>query len=164
MESGTTIVGIIIVIICIIPFALISFKRRKHTKRQLSRFIHFAEKNNRKVSRFDVWNNAAIGIDDAARTVFYTRNSGDQKAAQHIQLADISKCRIVNTGRAVNNKGGNYSVVDKLELGFSFHDNRNEIFLELYNVAHDNLTLNGELQLGEKWCKIVNDKIADKEK
>ena len=162
MESEITIIGLIIVLICILPFAWMSINRKRREKKFLRQLSEIAQRNNCNISRYDLWNNSAIGIDDVALSVIYVRKTKDQISAEHINLSEIQKCRIINSGRTVSNKGSHYNVVDKLDLGFTFRDqNKKEALLELYNTEHDNLTLNGELQIGEKWCKIVNDKISE---
>jgi len=161
MEFGITIIGIIIVLICIVPFAWMSISRNRKQKKFLRGLSEIARQNNCTISRFESWNNSAIGIDDTALRIVYARRTNNGISSEHINLADIQKCRIINSGRTVSNKGSHYNVVDKLELGFSFRDpNRKEVLLELYSTEHDNLTLNGELLLGEKWCQLVNDKIS----
>jgi hypothetical protein len=39
--------------------------------------------------------------------------------------------------------------------------NKPDTKVEFYNADYDRLTLTGEVQLSEKWCKILNDKIAE---
>lgn len=54
---------------------------------------------------------------------------------------------------------GNYKVVTKLELSFiSLHQGKVEQTWEIYNA--DILPqLNGEIQLIEKWCKLINKQL-----
>jgi len=161
MDLGTTIIAVVIMLICILPFALMSIKGRKKQEMLLQGLFGIAEKNNCKISRHELWNSSTIGIDDTALMIFFTRRSGDNETSQQINLAEIQKCRVINSGRTVSTKDDNFKVVEKLELAFSFQDkNKNEVVLECYNADHDSLNLSGELQLVEKWCKIFNDKIA----
>jgi len=70
MELGTTIVGIVIILICIIPFALMSINNKKKEKKLLRGLSAFAERNSFKISRYELWNNSTIGIDDTSLTIF----------------------------------------------------------------------------------------------
>lgn len=165
MDLGTTIIGIVFILICIIPFALMSIRSKKKKKKLLQGLFEIAEKNNCKISRYELWNNSTIGIDDTALMIFYTRKSKDIETSKQINLVEIQKCRVVNSSGTLGNKDGNLMVADKLELAFSFQDkSKNEVVLEFYNVNYDSLTLTGELQLIEKWCKIFNDKISEMSK
>ncbi|MCC6690035.1 MAG: hypothetical protein IT235_00755 [Bacteroidia bacterium] len=162
MDLGTTIVGIIITIICIIPFALISISRKKKEKKLLQELTEFAEKNNCKISRYELWNSSTIGIDDTSLMIFYKKKSEEINISQQVTLSEIQKCRVSNSSRTVSNKNGNYTVVEKLGIGFLYHDkNKNEVVLEFYNADYDSLTLTGELQLAEKWCNLFNEKISE---
>jgi hypothetical protein len=95
----------------------------------------------------------------------YIRKAKNHEASQHLNLADIQNCRITNSGKTVGNTALSNVLISKLELAFSFHDkNRNEVSWDLYNTDCDSLTLNGEMQLGERWCAIVNNKISEMRK
>lgn len=139
-----------------------SINSRKKEKKLLQGLTEIAERNNCKLSRYELWNNSTIGIDDTSLMIFYTRKSKDIETSQQINLAETQKCRVINLSRTVRNKEGNFKVVEKLELAFSFQDiNRGDVVLEFYNADYDSLTLTGELQLVEKWCKLFNDKISE---
>ncbi len=79
-----------------------------------------------------------------------------------MNLNEISKCQVINSSRTLNNKEGIVKLVDKLKLTFTPLDkNKPDIILECYNVAFDNLTLSGELQLVDKWCTLSNSKLPN---
>ncbi|WP_428664357.1 hypothetical protein [Runella sp.] len=161
MDLGASIVGITIILICIIPFVLISRNSRKKKQQLVEKLSNYGEKNKYKISRYDLWRNSAIGIDDTALGVVFTRKTKDQETWQQIDLIEIQKCRLINSGRTVSHTNGNHKVIERLELAFTHRDkSKPETILEFYNTAYDSLTLSGELQLAEKWCAIFNDRIA----
>lgn len=161
MDLGTSIVGLVIILICIIPFVIMSINNRKKEKTMLQGLFTFAERNNCKISQHELWNNSLIGIDETANVIFFTKKLKDNEISQQINLTEIQKCRVVNSSKTVNNKDDNFKVVDKLELAFIFNDkNKAEIIIEFYNADYDSLTLSGELLLVEKWCKIIRDRIS----
>ena len=73
----------------------------------------------------------------------------------------MKKCRVNNSTRSVNINGTNMVVTDKLELVIT---NKNtdipETRFEFYNTEYDSLSISDELQLTEKWCKVINQKIT----
>jgi len=76
-------------------------------------------------------------------------------------LIGIQKCRVINSSRVVTNNETNHTVIDKLELALTSPDAKiADTMLEFYNTNRDNLFLNGEQQLTEKWAAIVNENIA----
>lgn len=161
MDLGAAIVGIVIIGICVIPFVFISANSRKRKERLLQGLFGYAEKNNSKISQYDLWNTSTIGMDDTALRIFFTRKVKDTETRQMIHLAEVQKCRVINSGRSVNTASGTNKVIEKLELAFTFRDkSKPETVLEFYNTDSDSLTLTGELQLTEKWNKIVNDCLS----
>jgi hypothetical protein len=138
---------------------------QKRDKKMLQELQIFAESNNCKISQHELWNNSQIGVDETANAVFFIKKLKEKEIKQQINLNEIEKCRVINSGRTVSNKNGSHKVVDKLDLAFTFHDKNNgEITIEFYNSDYDSLTLSGELQLVEKWYKIINDRISSSRK
>ncbi len=161
MELGTAIIAISIILACIIPFVLISRSNKKKELQFLQALSDLSENSDCKISKYDVWNNAAIGADEALNMIFFIKKSGDHETQQQINLAKVEKCTVVNTSRTINSNSGDLKVIDKLELSFSSSDkNQSETVMVLYDANSDSLTLSGELQLVEKWCKIANDTIG----
>ena len=65
-----------------------------------------------------------------------------------------------NSSRSINSKDGAYKVIDKLSLVFTPVDkDRSNISLEFYD-ADVSMQLVGELQLIERWEKLINDRLA----
>ena len=167
MDSGTILTGGIIIFFCMILFVLINRNKRKKEKRFLQPLNGLAEKHRCKISQYEIWNNSIIGIDHLTNQVFFIKRITDEETFQHIKLAEIQKCRVSEVGRTValasrtvGISGMGVKVIDRVELVFVNHDkNKPDLIAEFYNKETGNLNLTGELQLAEKWCKIVNDKI-----
>lgn len=147
MEMGTIITGAVVILLCILPFVLLGSGRRKRQKQLLHTLQAQAAQQGGKISRHDCLREAAIGIDDEARTLYFVKND----ITQHIRLQDIKSCRAINNTRTVDNN----RIVEQLALSLiPTGSGRSEIQLELYNAETD-IQLNGELQLLEKWVQIV---------
>ncbi|MEO6904458.1 MAG: hypothetical protein ABI315_15065 [Bacteroidia bacterium] len=162
MDLETIVISLVIIIICIAPFAWMSIKNKRKEKRILQNLVDIAAKKNHKINLHELWNNSIIGMDSTNATVFYARNVKDNEASHQINLAEVEKCRVINSSKMLSNQHGNSNIIDKLELGFLFQDkNKNEVVLEFYNATYDSLILNTELQFVEKWCKLFNNKILE---
>lgn len=147
MEMGTIITGAIVILLCILPFVLLGSGRRKRQKQLQQTLQAQAAQQGGKITRHDCLRDAAIGIDDEARTLFYVKN----ETTQHIRLQEFKTCRVINNTRTVDNN----RVVEQLALALTPTGNgRPDIQLEFYNAETD-IQLNGELQLLEKWAQIV---------
>lgn len=157
MDSGTIITGLIFILICIIIFWILSRSNQKREKELLQALQLLAQENNHKISQYDTWSNTAIGIDNAANMIFMIRKINDQSTGLRVNLAEMQKCRMLVASRPQNNEAGSDKVIEKLELAFASSKKQTpETIVEFYNAAYDNAVLSGELQLLEKWQKIVN--------
>jgi hypothetical protein len=161
MESGTLIAFLIIVVGCILLVILVNRKKKNKDKRFVQTLFDFAERSNCKISEYDLWNNTLIGIDKGSHKLFFIRETEDNAIINEIDLFEIQKCKVINSSRIVNNKVSAQNVIDKLELLFTFRDSKKpETYLEFYNTNRDNLFMNGELSLIEKWLETVNKSMA----
>lgn len=165
MDLGTTIVGLIIILICVIPFVLMSASRRKKEKRLILSLNELALQQGRKVSLQELWNENIIGLDESETMVFSIRKAKVDIVTQAINLADVQRCRLVKNSRTVKNNDSNFSVTEKLELAFDRNEKgKEDSIIEFYNIEFDSSTLMGELQIIEKWNKLLNEKISAMEK
>jgi len=161
MDSGTTIAGGIFILFCIILFILVNRSKKKKEKQFLLPLSRLAEKENCKVSRYDIWNDSVIGIDEATSLVFVIRKINDTETSQRINLAEIFRCRVAEVSRISGPKEGNLKAFDRIDLVFVCKDkSKADIVVEFYNANTDRLTLTGELQLAEKWCMLLSNKVA----
>lgn len=162
MDFGTGIIGILFLLFCFIIFLILSRGNRKREKQLLQQLRKLAELGNFTISQYDIWKDSAIGIDKITNTLFVIRELNNQPESYTINLAEIQKCRVINTNKAISNKEVRYKAIGKVELLFSNRNkNKPETRVEFYNLENDSTTLSGELQLAEKWCKISNDNCKD---
>ena len=160
MDFGT-IVGLVILVVIVLAIVMVNSSKKKKKKQLVKTLFDFAEKSNCKISEHDLFNNTLIGIDNEAHKLFFIRKTSDNDIRSEVDLTGVQKARVINSSRIVNNNETNHNVIDKLELSLTFSDSKtSDTMLEFYNTNRDNLFLNGELPLTEKWAKIVNENIA----
>lgn len=160
MESGTTIVGIFILLICILPFVMVSVSNKRKKKNKLQALMHYAQVNHAQISLHEIWANTAIGIDQMQNKLFYMTQINDQKVFQKLDLSEFGSCKIVNISNTFQGKSSNYKVIEKLDLLLSYLDpKKGSVELNVYNISHQNLTITGELAIAEKWEKLINEKL-----
>ena len=161
MDSGTIIIAILFILVCSIPFIIMGRNSKKREKQFLRTLVEIARKNNSKLSDHDFLTHAAIGIDDGANMIFFVKKVNNIETHQLVTLHEIQKCNLITAARNANNEDGFFKIIEKLELAFEHRDKRKaDTILEFYNADYSSPTLTGELQLAEKWRKIINDKIA----
>lgn len=161
IDKGTIITAVFFLLLFSIPFILLYISRRKREKQNLQLLSLEAGKNNLRVSTFNTWGNTSIAMDEVANVVFFTKKTSDGKTAQQVALAETEKCRIANIKRTSYDGSEHYSITERLDLVFEGRDkNQAETAFPFYDMQYDGGMLTGELQQAEKWCSIINDKIA----
>lgn len=161
MDSNTIVIGGIIVLFGIILYILNSRSKKKKEAQFLQPLSRLAEKDNCKISQYDIWNDSVIGIDETQNTVFAIRKKKEKETSIVVNLAEIFRCRVIEVSRTSGPKEGNAIAFDRIDLAFINKDkSKADVVVEFFDANTDRLTLTGELQLAEKWCVLVNNKLA----
>lgn len=158
MDMGTGIIGLAFLLICIALFYILSRGNQKREKQLLKSITDLAAANNAKITLHDTWNNAAIGIDMIAKKLFIIANANVRKILQHINLAEVQRCKVNRVERSVGSKEAADRIIEKIELVFTYYEkNKPDNAVVFYDTSFEMSSLSDEIQLLEKWCKIIND-------
>lgn len=148
MDLGITIIGIIIILTCILPFILNSIKKRKQHKKVIDNLSNIAKMNDATIEINEIWNQSAIGIDAKKKILFYSEKAEDDTTFKVLNLCEVQKCSVVKFQ-------DKHQSLQRLDLTFDFFDkNKSEKSIAFYN---ENVTtsLVNELELIEKWNGII---------
>ncbi|GAA5224887.1 PH domain-containing protein [Membranihabitans marinus] len=160
MELGSALVGAIAIIICILPFAIMS--RSKKQKRQilLDTINDLANQNQCIIHKSDVYPYFAIGIDEDQGRLFYFKKNTDKELVKTILLSEIRTCKVVKSNTSINRNGDRVNIIEKQCLTFHSKDpGKPDISLEFFN-ADDSVQPCGEIQASEEWMKLINRHIS----
>jgi hypothetical protein len=143
------------------PLLLLGRNRKKREKKMFELIASIAQKHNCTIVHHDFCGDFVIGFDNIKSFVFFYKKDEDKELEQYVNLADFQKCTIINVGKSVVNNNGNYKVIDLLALNFVPHlKTKHEVRFEFYNTEK-NSQISGELQLLEKWSKMINDHLKN---
>lgn len=161
MDLGNTIIGAILIAICIVPIILMSRNRKKSEKKTLQSLINIANQQNCIVSKHEICGDFVIGIDETKNFVFFFKQKKEDPISQFIDLSEIQICQPVKSTRTIKSKDGNENITEKVKLSFiPINKGKAETRFELYD--EENTQLSGELQLVDKWSKQINDRLKNK--
>jgi hypothetical protein len=161
MDNTSIVTLIIVILIGLILIILNRVSQSKNKNTILSELFTFAKENNCSITDYDHWKNAKIGFDKKSGILLFIRTNKEKKINTVVNLIDVIKCQGNKTNHTASSGKDKVSVIDKLGLVFFFKDiNKTNLYLEFYNTEFDNLNLNGELQLMEKWAGIVQQFIT----
>lgn len=152
MDTQTTIIAVIILLACLLPFFLVRAKNEKKRKKLVQILLDMAKKNQCQIEKSEFWSQSVMGIDKSKKMLFFSKNANDSKAYSVINLAEIQKCNLIISKN-------NTKLVDKLELKLEYkNSSKSDIMLEFYNNTQT-IPLINELELLKKWHAIVNETL-----
>ena len=148
MELGTTLIGIICVAICAMPFVLTNRSKKAIVKRQLIVLKDLATQHNNTITQNEINSFYAIGIDETKKSVSFILKGDTEVEQQFVDLSTIKSCEIVSVNKSKH--------MDRLYLKLMPIDKtKSDVILEFFN-ADVSYQLGEELQSIEKWNKILN--------
>ncbi len=157
MNTGTIIIGIVIIALCVLPFVWMTWARINREKKLFAELAQFAAGYQGAITQQEFGRGFVMGVDENALAVYFLKKHKDGPAdLKYINIREMQACKVINTSRNVKHADGIFNTTEKLELGFTPLDkNQPMITLEFYNEA-DKMQLAGELQMAEKWARIIN--------
>lgn len=159
MNSGTTIVGLIMVLICIIPFVIMSYNKKSKQRKMLKSLNDIAKQQQCSINQHEFCGDYIIGIDEKRNFVFFFKQKNETSVSQYIDLSEIQSCQAVMKSRNLKYNTENVSIIEHVALSFSPTNKKkaSESF-ELY-VEEINMQLTGELHFVDKWTALINDRL-----
>lgn len=160
MDLGVTLIGVLTVALCAMPFIITYRSRKKKEKQFLLSLNEIAKQHDCIITQYEVFGNFTIGIDESKNFVFFVLNAQEElKQQQYVDLSTIKTCEITKNHRLTSKKE---KVIDRLSLNLDFVDkSKPNVILDFYN-SDVSYQLNGEIQLAEKWNKLINTMLSSK--
>jgi hypothetical protein len=159
MDIINVAVGGVIIASCVLPFVVMGQKGKKNEKKMLQSLRSIAAQNNAQITNYDFAGKFIIGLDEHSNNLFYLKKNQEKEWIQQVYLKDIKTCKVVNLSRTIKANKSTERVIERLELNFIpiLQEDKN-VVLEFYN-EEESMQLTGELQLVEKWEKLINEQI-----
>lgn len=160
MSTSLITIGIIF-LLCITIYVISISNKKKKVNKFLNNISRLSGINIGKITRYDIWDHSVIGMNDSDAELYFIKNSSDDQTFQKIQLSEFQRCWVNEGSRTVGIKGSSIKVVEKVELILgNKQKNKPDTVFEFYNQQSGKLDLTGELQLANKWCMLINEKIS----
>lgn len=157
---GTYIFLAILALAIAIPTIIFNLRKKQQEKLLRNRMNEIAQKSNSIVSEYQRWKDLQIGLDQKTGKLFFIRNTKNHESINEVDLTQTQHARVLKAERIVNTGSDKYTAIDRIDLTFTPRNSRSEIVLTFYNNSFDSPTVQGELQLAEKWSEFVNSWIS----
>jgi hypothetical protein len=162
MDLTTTIIGLLILALFILPIILISMAGKGKGKKFEKEFFSEVSRNELKISEKDFCNEFAIGIDTSTNKVIYFDWSGPDRFKIIFDLADVKIFESIPGFKELNKKNFTYKNVNRLGLRFQFKEpDKPEVNITFYLAGFGKLS-DQEAKLFKKWLDIFRNKMESK--
>ena len=142
MDITTIIIGVAIVALCVLPFWLSGYSRKRREKNLTNALNEMAQQKSTTICNSEICGNNIIGIDGSGRWLFYARCKGGLREC--VDLESVRTCGIIDKP-------------DTIGLNFTA-DGKPDVYLEFYN-SNVEATSDDESRLAARWRKIVADRL-----
>lgn len=150
------IIGIFLLGLMIVPIVAVEQRKKSKARKFQANFLKLAAERQLKIVQCDKWRFHAIGLDPAAKKLFYLKDKNGQQQEALIDLTKVKSCKAVNINRTA---AENRKIIDRLALAFTTGEQaEKERQLEFYN-AQEYPSLTEELGLLDKWQKLVSEQL-----
>lgn len=164
MSTSLIITGVIF-LLCITIYVISISNNKKKENKFLNNISRLSGISTDKITRYDIWDHSVIAMNESVAELYFIKNSADDQTFQKIQLSEIQRCWVNEVSRTVSIKGSNIKVVEKVELILgNKQKSKPDSVIEFYNQHSGKLDLTGELQLANKWCQLLNEKLSPNSK
>jgi|SRR5690625_46031 len=155
MDTGNILIMAILLFVVAIPFIIFNISRKKKKKEMLNQLAELAKSKNTEIGEYEISGSMAIGFDTSSAYLFFYKSVENANQNETINLKEISSTKIsINRRKTAD---GSQSVIDGVELILNSKNSTSSI-LEFFNAEKEGL-LTGQLELIEKWDKLIKSKI-----
>lgn len=162
MDLTILLIGIASVAVFIVPIYFLQRSNKREDINKQKKFVKLAEQNGVMVSKFDLWNENGIGLDESKKKLFVTNTLNEKSVSTTIDLVDYSMCKLVNDSRTVKTKHNKTTVVERITLNLKpANSNQLDTTIVFYD-KNANPQLNNEFMLAEGWEKLLNETLSRK--
>ena len=159
MDLSTTIIGLLILALFMLPVILISRAGKSKGKKAEKELFSESSKNELIISEKALWDEQAIGIDTAKNKIIYLDWSGPERTDYIFELKDVKTFESEPSPEERNKTDFSYKRVERLGLRFCFKDSaRKDVKITFY-IAGTGQQINDQVKLFEKWSKIIRDNM-----
>ena len=151
------ITGLILILVCVLPFIIVNQINQGRNRKYLKQLQVLAAEMNARITQYETWSGAAIGVDEHDKHLFFIKKVKDEFRNTHINLNNVKNCRVIHAEKSATQNSKPGASHGRIDLVFTSREkNEPDSSLEFYNADYDSISLSHELQLTDKWSGIMN--------
>ncbi|MDP4221988.1 MAG: hypothetical protein Q8868_01635 [Bacteroidota bacterium] len=155
MSTSSTIIGLALLFLFILPVVVMARSGKAKKKRMLNDLMSEALKNSASITESDSWDDSALGLDTQNKKIVYIIEKGSDKKASIFSLSELKSFRTTPDMKNNNGQKPNLENANNMSLIFSFKDPaKSEINISFYIAGFGRMTKT-EKDLFEKWSGLI---------
>ncbi len=157
MDLTTTLVAVVIVLLCILPIFLMNQSRRNRERRGKSILQEMAKKENETLADSYFAQRFLIGISESKQWLFFARlveKGNYERSAYH--LTDYARCVAEHDEHQEGPKSDRSTIIDQVRLTLIPKQGKEAVKLVFFDNNMDQQTHSDELRIAEEWQRIVS--------
>lgn len=160
MDSGTILISVIMIAVCIAFFMGISFSQKARRRNILNSALQSVGATLDDLGEYSLCGNVIIGWLNGGNELFFYRKSSKGVQSRRILFADIHQARLEKEVRSRPTSSGSYSFVNTIQLRLMFSKHGTpEGYLPLF-IQDEDAQVGSELEVGLDWEKRINSRLA----
>lgn len=162
METSTTIIGLILILITVFPIFLL-LRTQHQNKNKIETIIKgFNQGNSAEFSNRDVINNKVVAFNEQKKKIVLIDLNTKPEKVSYVDLNEINDCKIIRNVEHNHDAPRKKEFITKVELKFRHKSNGEESIMKFYDFEYEKpiqLTYYRDNQLAEKWLEVIKKSI-----
>lgn len=160
MDLVTLLIGIGTLAVMVLPILLFQYSNKRKAAKKLKDLINQAKSSGINISKHDILNEQLIGIDTIVKKLILFNITDDACSFKIFDLKDFQSCILNVERRGGKSNNSQNSIIEKIYLVLKpFNHNSSDSKIGFYDNSV-NMSIYNELELAEKWEKLICETIA----
>jgi hypothetical protein len=158
MDTGTAVVGIIVLAAFGLPYMIDRRRRSQGKAQRLGALRALAQQHGCRLDEHGHLDEVVLGLDRDRKALFHHSTIGGGVSSQHIDLKEVRACQVHKTSRSGRATGAD-ATPERLELWLLPKDgSKAEMRLVLCHILNSAF-MEDEAKFAETWSKRINDQL-----
>jgi hypothetical protein len=155
MDATTTIIGLAILSLFLIPVVIMSRSSKKKGSKFDRELLAEATKRGLIISEKQIFGEYGIGIDNSSKKLLFINWSGSESVATSFSFKEIKAFDTIPSANELKKPNFDLRKTERLGFRFHFQDSGRPEFSFIFYIAGFGLVGDNEIEFFTRWSKVV---------
>lgn len=160
MDVASTLLGSIIVSICIFPFVAVQVGSKKKKKHVINTLNQMAQNRQCQISTVEQCGDYAIGLDEVNQMAFFVKKNDEVTLENEVDLKHVVECYAHTQSKTIRSGQDKKEIITQVELSFKHKTHEKKLADFILYSENFNAQLGNEYPMAQKWAKILNNHLS----